>query len=95
MDAEGKNGVTPLHVAVHYDNQNLAMLLLLLDKGRAHPHSVAKNGYTPLHTSAEKKQINIAKTLLDYEGKVDAEYKARFSPLHLASQEDHRRLLGS
>ena len=65
------------------------------DWTRAHPHSVAKNGYTPLHTSAEKKQINIAKTLLDYEGKVDAECKARFSPLHLASQEGHRRLLGS
>ena len=25
VDAEGKNRVTPLHVAVHYDNQNLAM----------------------------------------------------------------------
>ena len=29
VDAEGKNGVTPLHVAVHYDNQNVAMLLKL------------------------------------------------------------------
>ncbi len=28
MDAEGKNGVTPLHVAVHYDNTSLAHLLL-------------------------------------------------------------------
>ncbi len=28
MDAEGKNGVTPLHVAVHYDNTSLALLLL-------------------------------------------------------------------
>ena len=39
-------GVTPLHVAAHYDHQNVA--LLLLDKG-ASPHASAKNGYTPLH----------------------------------------------
>ena len=44
VDAEGKNGVTPLHVAAHYDHQNVA--LLLLDKG-ASPHAAAKNGYTP------------------------------------------------
>ena len=28
VDAEGKNGVTPLHVAAHYDHQNVAHLLL-------------------------------------------------------------------
>jgi len=28
VDAEGKNGVTPLHVAAHYDHQNVALLLL-------------------------------------------------------------------
>ncbi len=27
-DSEGKNGVTPLHVAAHYDHQNVALLLL-------------------------------------------------------------------
>lgn len=34
-----QNGLTPLHVAAHYDNQ--AVALLLLDKG-ASPHAVAK-----------------------------------------------------
>lgn len=34
-----QNGLTPLHVAAHYDNQNVA--LLLLDKG-ASPHTMAK-----------------------------------------------------
>ncbi len=28
VDSEGKNGVTPLHVAAHYDHQNVALLLL-------------------------------------------------------------------
>ena len=43
--------MTPLHVAAHYDHQNVA--LLLLDKG-ASPHASAKNGYTPLHITGKK-----------------------------------------
>lgn len=34
-----QNGLTPLHVAAHYDNQKVA--LLLLEKG-ASPHAPAK-----------------------------------------------------
>ena len=67
MDAEGKNGVTPLHVAVHYDNQAVAMLLL---ERQGSPHATAKNGYTPLHISAKKNQIEIAKSLLEFGAKV-------------------------
>lgn len=51
-----QNGVTPLHVASHYDHQNVA--LLLLDKG-ASPHATAKNGHTPLHIAAKKNQVNV------------------------------------
>jgi ankyrin len=50
-----QNGVTPLHVASHYDHQNMA--LLLLDKG-ASPHATAKNGHTPLHIAARKNQVS-------------------------------------
>lgn len=50
-----QNGVTPLHVASHYDHQNVA--LLLLDKG-ASPHAMAKNGHTPLHIAARKNQVS-------------------------------------
>jgi ankyrin len=28
VDTEGKNGVTPLHVAAHYEHQNVALELL-------------------------------------------------------------------
>jgi len=51
-----QNGVTPLHVASHYDHQNVA--LLLLDKG-ASPHAMAKNGHTPLHIAARKNQVRL------------------------------------
>lgn len=61
-----------MHVAAHYDHQNVA--LLLLDKG-ASPHATAKNGYTPLHISAKKNQMDIATTLLEYGAKANAESK--------------------
>lgn len=52
--------MTPLHVASHYDHQNVA--LLLLDKG-ASPHAMAKNGHTPLHIAARKNQVKNLKTI--------------------------------
>jgi ankyrin len=78
--------VTPLHVASHYDHQNVA--LLLLDKG-ASPHATAKNGHTPLHIAARKNQMDIATTLLEYGAKANAESRAGFTPLHLSAQEGH------
>merc|ERR1712223_2099548 len=86
VDAEGKNGVTPLHVAAHYDHQNVAHLLL---DQKASPHAAAKNGYTPLHITAKKNQLDIASGLIQFGAKTDAESKAGFPPLHLAAQEGH------
>jgi hypothetical protein len=58
-----QNGVTPLHVASHYDHQNVA--LLLLDKG-ASPHATAKNGHTPLHIAARKNQVSFVRAKSNY-----------------------------
>lgn len=55
--------MTPLHVAAHYNNDKVA--LLLLESG-ASAHAAAKNGYTPLHIAAKKNQMDIASTLLHY-----------------------------
>lgn len=63
MSFVGKNGVTPLHVAAHYDHQPVA--LLLLDKG-ASPHAAAKNGHTPLHIAARKNQVSLLLLLTLY-----------------------------
>lgn len=41
-----QSGLTPLHVAAHYDNQKVA--LLLLDQG-ASPHAAAKVSVTQKH----------------------------------------------
>uniref|UniRef100_A0A8C7HJR1 Ankyrin 2a, neuronal n=1 Tax=Oncorhynchus kisutch TaxID=8019 RepID=A0A8C7HJR1_ONCKI len=85
-DDAGKNGLTPLHVAAHYDNQQVA--LLLLDKG-ASPHATAKNGYTPLHIAAKKNQTSVASSLLQYGAETNVLTKQGVTPLHLASQEGH------
>lgn len=49
-----QNGLTPLHVAAHYDNQKVA--LLLLEKG-ASPHATAKvrtaRGCRPTHAGVD------------------------------------------
>ncbi|KTG35190.1 hypothetical protein cypCar_00030188, partial [Cyprinus carpio] len=84
-----QNGLTPLHVAAHYDNQKVA--LLLLDKG-ASPHATAKNGYTPLHIAAKKNQMEIATTLLQYGAETNIQTKQGVMPLHLASQEGHSEM---
>uniref|UniRef100_A0A8K9WMI5 Ankyrin 2a, neuronal n=1 Tax=Oncorhynchus mykiss TaxID=8022 RepID=A0A8K9WMI5_ONCMY len=81
-----QNGLTPLHVAAHYDNQQVA--LLLLDKG-ASPHATAKNGYTPLHIAAKKNQTSVASSLLQYGAETNVLTKQGVTPLHLASQEGH------
>uniref|UniRef100_A0A670IRX5 Ankyrin 3 n=1 Tax=Podarcis muralis TaxID=64176 RepID=A0A670IRX5_PODMU len=80
------HGLTPLHVAAHYDNQKVA--LLLLDQG-ASPHASAKNGYTPLHIASKKNQMDIATTLLEYGADANAVTRQGIAPVHLASQEGH------
>uniref|UniRef100_A0A3P9QCS6 Uncharacterized protein n=1 Tax=Poecilia reticulata TaxID=8081 RepID=A0A3P9QCS6_POERE len=84
-----QNGLTPLHVAAHYDNQKVA--LLLLDKG-ASPHAMAKNGYTPLHIAAKKNQMDIATVLLQYGAETNILTNQGVTPLHLASQEGHTHM---
>uniref|UniRef100_A0A665V9E1 Ankyrin 3 n=1 Tax=Echeneis naucrates TaxID=173247 RepID=A0A665V9E1_ECHNA len=79
-----QSGLTPLHVAAHYDNQKVA--LLLLNQG-ASPHAAAKNGYTPLHIAAKKNQMEITTTLLEYGASTNTVTRQGITPLHLAAQE--------
>jgi ankyrin len=89
-DIEGTNGLTPLHIATHYNNLDVILVLL---ENNASPHCVAKNGYTPLHIAAKMNRIDIAKVLLRYEAKATAESRNGFTPLHLAAQEGHSEMI--
>ncbi|XP_065312556.1 ankyrin-3-like isoform X3 [Gordionus sp. m RMFG-2023] len=91
IDVKGKNDVTPLHVATHYDKP--ALVSLLLERG-ADPLAKANNGYTPLHIAAKKNDtITIAHMLVSalpgsdkHKNGVDAKSRSGFTPLHLATQ---------
>uniref|UniRef100_A0A7N8Y801 Ankyrin 1, erythrocytic a n=1 Tax=Mastacembelus armatus TaxID=205130 RepID=A0A7N8Y801_9TELE len=83
-NAAGKNGLTPLHVAVHHNN--LDVVNLLVSKGGS-PHSAARNGYTALHIASKQNQVEVANSLLQYGASANAESLQGVTPLHLASQE--------
>ncbi|XP_044737008.1 ankyrin-3-like isoform X2 [Chrysoperla carnea] len=89
IDAAARNGVTPLHVAAHYNSQPIAQLLL---ENGASPQAVARNGHTPLHIAAKKNQMDIAALLLEHKTAANAESKAGFTPLHLSAQEGHTEM---
>ncbi|XP_061119227.1 ankyrin-1-like isoform X1 [Conger conger] len=83
-NAAGKNGLTPLHVAVHHNN--LDLVKLLVNKGSS-PHSTATNGYTPLHIASKQNQLEVASSLLQHGASANTESLQGVTPLHLASQE--------
>ncbi|XP_011300943.1 ankyrin-2 isoform X1 [Fopius arisanus] len=86
LDTQGKNDITPLHLACHYDHPNVATMIL--EKG-ASPHLPSKNGHTPLHIAARKNQMDIASTLLEHGADPNAQSKAGFTPLQLSAQKGH------
>uniref|UniRef100_A0A7M5X2I4 Uncharacterized protein n=1 Tax=Clytia hemisphaerica TaxID=252671 RepID=A0A7M5X2I4_9CNID len=84
VNASGKNGLTPLHIACHYDQSEVAIQLL---NAGADIQAQAKNGFTPLHISAKKSQINICNLLFERGVEADMTTRHGVSPLHLAVKE--------
>uniref|UniRef100_A0A665VUA8 Ankyrin 3a n=1 Tax=Echeneis naucrates TaxID=173247 RepID=A0A665VUA8_ECHNA len=67
-----ESGFTPLHIAAHYGNINVATLLL--NRGAA-VDFMARNDITPLHVAAKRGNSNMVKLLLDRGSKIDAKTK--------------------
>jgi ankyrin repeat protein len=82
IHAEDCRGDTPLHVAIRWQNLNLA--LYLLGSG-ASVDSGNKNGHTPLHVAASSGNKDAILTLLKYGADIDAE-GSRGTPLYVAAQ---------
>uniref|UniRef100_A0A8C5GKS2 Ankyrin-3-like n=1 Tax=Gouania willdenowi TaxID=441366 RepID=A0A8C5GKS2_GOUWI len=98
-----ESGFTPLHIAAHYGNINVATLLL--NRGAAVDFMArvslacpllsrrstvkTKNDITPLHVASKRGNSNMVKLLLDRGSKIDAKTKNGLSPLHMATQGDH------
>uniref|UniRef100_A0A3P8XKV6 Ankyrin 3a n=1 Tax=Esox lucius TaxID=8010 RepID=A0A3P8XKV6_ESOLU len=92
-DVESKvmtSGFTPLHIAAHYGNINVATLLL--NRGAA-VDFMARNDITPLHVASKRGNSNMVKLLLDRGSKIDAKTKDGLTPLHCGARSGHEQVV--
>uniref|UniRef100_A0A9J8ABV8 Ankyrin 2 n=1 Tax=Cyprinus carpio carpio TaxID=630221 RepID=A0A9J8ABV8_CYPCA len=81
-----ESGFTPLHIAAHYGNVNVATLLL--NRGAAVDFT-ARNGITPLHVASKRGNTNMVHLLLDRGAQIDAKTRDGLTPLHCAARSGH------
>ncbi|XP_072574844.1 ankyrin-2-like isoform X30 [Paramormyrops kingsleyae] len=81
-----ESGFTPLHIAAHYGNVNVATLLL--NRGAAVDFT-ARNGITPLHVASKRGNANMVRLLLDRGAQIDAKTRDGLTPLHCAARSGH------
>uniref|UniRef100_A0A8C9U2G1 Ankyrin 2 n=1 Tax=Scleropages formosus TaxID=113540 RepID=A0A8C9U2G1_SCLFO len=81
-----RRGFTPLHIAAHYGNVNVATLLL--NRGAAVDFT-ARNGITPLHVASKRGNANMVRLLLDRGSQIDAKTRDGLTPLHCAARSGH------
>ncbi|XP_052416140.1 ankyrin-2b isoform X2 [Carassius gibelio] len=81
-----ESGFTPLHIAAHYGNVNVATLLL--NRGAAVDFT-ARNGITPLHVASKRGNTNMVHLLLDRGSQIDAKTRDGLTPLHCAARSGH------
>ncbi|XP_028844551.1 ankyrin-3-like isoform X9 [Denticeps clupeoides] len=85
-----ESGFTPLHIAAHYGNINVATLLL--NRGAA-VDFMARNDITPLHVAAKRGNSNMVKLLLDRGAKIEAKTKDGLTPLHCGARSGHEQVM--
>ncbi|XP_027862722.1 ankyrin-3-like isoform X15 [Xiphophorus couchianus] len=85
-----ESGFTPLHIAAHYGNINVATLLL--NRGAA-VDFMARNDITPLHVASKRGNSNMVKLLLDRGSKIDAKTKDGLTPLHCGARSGHEQVV--
>ncbi|XP_061083535.1 ankyrin-3-like isoform X13 [Conger conger] len=85
-----ESGFTPLHIAAHYGNINVATLLL--NRGAAVDFT-ARNDITPLHVASKRGNGNMVKLLLERGAKIDAKTKDGLTPLHCGARSGHEQVV--
>ncbi|WP_174516142.1 ankyrin repeat domain-containing protein [Wolbachia endosymbiont of Cardiocondyla obscurior] len=89
INAQDKDGMTPLHWAVADNNKELAKLLI---KHRADVDARNRDKHTPLHYAAVHGYVEIAKYLIDNGAKVNAQDQDEHIPLYFAVTNDNKEL---
>uniref|UniRef100_A0A803TPN6 Ankyrin 2 n=1 Tax=Anolis carolinensis TaxID=28377 RepID=A0A803TPN6_ANOCA len=77
------SGFTPLHIAAHYGNVNVATLLL--NRG-AVVDFTARNGITPLHVASKRGNTNMGEALV-------GSWRDGLTPLHCAARSGHDQVV--
>ncbi|XP_051274549.1 ankyrin-3 isoform X20 [Dicentrarchus labrax] len=85
-----ESGFTPLHIAAHYGNINVATLLL--NRGAAVDFK-ARNDITPLHVASKRGNSNMVRLLLERGAKIDARTKDGLTPLHCGARSGHEQVV--
>ncbi|XP_053094441.1 ankyrin-3 isoform X24 [Pangasianodon hypophthalmus] len=85
-----ESGFTPLHIAAHYGNINVATLLL--NRGAAVDFR-ARNDITPLHVASKRGNSNMVKLLLERGARIDAKTKDGLTPLHCGARSGHEQVV--
>ncbi|CAF0819087.1 unnamed protein product [Rotaria sordida] len=85
-----KSGFTPLHIAAHYGNLEVAQLLIT--RG-ADVNYAASQNITPLHVASKWGKENIVKLLLEKGAQIDAKTKDGLTPLHCAARSGHDQVV--
>ncbi|XP_032429957.1 ankyrin-3-like isoform X14 [Xiphophorus hellerii] len=85
-----ESGFTPLHIAAHYGNINVATLLL--NRGAAVDFK-ARNDITPLHVASKRGNTNMVRLLLERGARIDARTKDGLTPLHCGARSGHEQVV--
>ncbi|CAL8085284.1 unnamed protein product [Calicophoron daubneyi] len=89
VNHQAQHGFTPLHIAAHYGNVNVARPLI--DRG-ADVNFQAKNNITPLHIAAKWGRLEMVQLLLSHGALVDCRTRDGLTPLHCAARSGYADL---
>ncbi|XP_061611235.1 ankyrin-3-like isoform X9 [Phyllopteryx taeniolatus] len=85
-----ESGFTPLHIAAHYGNINVATLLL--NRGAAVDFK-ARNDITPLHVASKRGNGNMVRLLVERGATIDTRTKDGLTPLHCGARSGHEQVV--
>ncbi|OHT11340.1 hypothetical protein TRFO_19216 [Tritrichomonas foetus] len=83
INLQGKNGVTPLHLAaqIKSNSEGQSILSLLIENG-ANPNSLDNDFETPLFSAIHSNNVNAVKELIKAGADVNASNKHKMLPIH-------------
>ncbi|MFH4982866.1 hypothetical protein AB6A40_009575 [Gnathostoma spinigerum] len=90
VQAQAKNGLTPMHLCAQEDHVNVAEELV---RHGASIDSQTKAGYTPLHVACHFGQLNMVRFLIQNGAPVASVTRASYTPLHQAAQQGHNTVV--